>query len=111
MPNGKPHRDGGSRNARDHPAPSGQERRDHVRTCIARLAAHLTPAAEQSASAMIITGGLRRSHRRRHTRFPEGYNLTPRDASDAPNFLYSCLLNAKPIIAAVDGASIGRGTV
>ncbi|MGY4615131.1 enoyl-CoA hydratase/carnithine racemase [Bradyrhizobium sp. USDA 4472] len=35
----------------------------------------------------------------------------PETLSDGVNFLYSLALNVKPIIAAVDGASIGMGTV
>lgn len=35
----------------------------------------------------------------------------PETLSDGAKFLYSLTLNAKPIIAAVDGASIGMGTV
>lgn len=35
----------------------------------------------------------------------------PETLSDGVRFLYSLALNAKPIIAAVDGASIGMGTV
>ena len=35
----------------------------------------------------------------------------PETLSDGAKFLYSLALNVKPIIAAVDGASIGMGTV
>ena len=35
----------------------------------------------------------------------------PETLSNGAKFLYSLALNAKPIIAAVDGASIGMGTV
>lgn len=35
----------------------------------------------------------------------------PETLSDGARFLYSLALNVKPIIAAVDGASIGMGTV
>jgi enoyl-CoA hydratase/carnithine racemase len=35
----------------------------------------------------------------------------PETLSDGAKFLYSLALNAKPVIAAVDGASIGMGTV